>query len=168
MARYRDIEQDSAPASASQTEIRLADYAPAEYYTETVDLSFDIQDGQTTVSSKLHIRRQGENRSEIYLHGQELELLSVTLDGRELSANEYVVDDQGMTIPNLADEHDIEIVTRIHPEQNTALEGLYKSSQMYCTQCEAEGFRKITYFQDRPDILARYTTTIIADDPENK
>ena len=80
-----------------------------------------------------------------------------------MSSNEFQIDNEQLILRDLQDQHQLRIVTRIHPEQNTALEGLYRSSKMYCTQCEAQGFRKITYYQDRPDVLAKFRTTIIAD-----
>ena len=142
---------------------RLDEYAFPAYVTDETRLKFDIEDGRTRVSSELDIRKVREDSTEIYLNGEELELVSVSVDGRRISENEYSVDDFGMTIFGLGETHTIRIVTEIVPEQNTALEGLYKSSAMYCTQCEAEGFRKITYYQDRPDVLSRFTTTVIAD-----
>ncbi len=142
---------------------RLDEYAFPAYVTDETRLKFDIEDGRTRVSSELDIRKVREDSTEIYLNGEELELVSVSVDGRRISENEYSVDDFGMTIFGLGETHTIQIVTEIVPEQNTALEGLYKSSAMYCTQCEAEGFRKITYYQDRPDVLSRFTTTVIAD-----
>ncbi|MDG2277747.1 MAG: aminopeptidase N, partial [Pseudomonadales bacterium] len=154
---------DSTSERASPNEIRLVDYQSPDYTTETVELRFDIKDGKTEVHSRLHVRRCKDDASELLLDGQELELTSVKVDGRALSGNEYSVDAETLRIPALDREHDVEIVTVIKPEDNTALEGLYKSSQMYCTQCEAQGFRKITYYQDRPDVLACFTTTIIAD-----
>ncbi|MFL2527341.1 MAG: aminopeptidase N [Candidatus Azotimanducaceae bacterium] len=143
--------------------VRLDEYQSPAFVTDNTRLKFDIEDGRTRVSSELDIRRVRGDSTEIYLNGEELELVSVSVDGRVISENEYSVDDFGMTIFGLGEAHTIEIVTEIVPEQNTALEGLYKSSAMYCTQCEAEGFRKITYYQDRPDILSRFTTTVIAD-----
>ena len=142
---------------------RLDEYAFPAYVTDETRLKFDIEDGRTRVSSELDIRKVREDSTEIYLNGEELELVSVSVDGRRISENEYSVDDFGMTIFGLGETHTIQIVTEVVPEQNTALEGLYKSSAMYCTQCEAEGFRKITYYQDRPDVLSRFTTTVIAD-----
>ena len=142
---------------------RLDEYAFPAYVTDETRLKFDIEDGRTRVSSELDIRKVREDSTEIYLNGEQLELVSVSVDGRRISENEYSVDDFGMTIFGLGETHTIQIVTEIVPEQNTALEGLYKSSAMYCTQCEAEGFRKITYYQDRPDVLSRFTTTVIAD-----
>jgi len=149
--------------SDTPQEIRLSDYQAPGYTTDAVALVFDIRDGETMVTSTLRVRRCDPQASEIALDGQDLELNDVKLDGRVLSGNEYTVDEDRLHIANLDDHHEIEITTKICPEKNTALEGLYRSSQMYCTQCEAEGFRKITYYQDRPDVLAEYTTTIIAD-----
>ncbi|MEM7098256.1 MAG: aminopeptidase N [Pseudomonadota bacterium] len=150
--------KDGAPQ-----EIRLSDYQPPGYVTTDVHLDFDIHEGLTTVTSTLKVLRQDNQASSLCLDGQELKLISVEVDGELLSDNEFQVDDESLTIHGLSDQHQIRIVTEIVPEKNTALEGLYRSSQMYCTQCEAEGFRKITYYQDRPDVLARFTTSISAD-----
>jgi aminopeptidase N len=144
-------------------EIRLDDYQAPGYTTESTNLVFDIQDGETRVTNTMQVARCEDGAQSLYLDGQDLDLLSVRVDGRELSGNEYKLDDESLTIHGLGERHEIRIETRIYPEKNTALEGLYRSSSMYCTQCEAEGFRKITYYQDRPDVLARFTTTIIAD-----
>ena len=141
--------------------IRLADYQPPAYRTETVSLHFDIRDGETKVTSKLSLKR--ENDGDLYLDGQDLHLESVSLNGKELAEKDYSKTDLGITILEPGPNPQLEIVTLIKPEKNTSLEGLYKSSKMYCTQCEAEGFRKITYYQDRPDVLARFNTTIEAD-----
>ncbi len=143
--------------------IKLDDYQSPGYVTDKTELTFDITDGSTRVTSQLHIRRARSGENEIYLNGEELELVSVALDDRLLKDNEYALDDRGMTIFGLEESHTITIVTDIIPEKNTALEGLYRSSSMYCTQCEAEGFRKITYYQDRPDVLSEFSTTIVAD-----
>ena len=89
--------------------------------------------------------------------------MAVRLDGQALSGNEYQVDDESLTIHAPPAAFELEIETRIKPEDNSSLLGLYKSQAMYCTQCEAQGFRKITYYQDRPDVLAKFTTSITAD-----
>ena len=141
--------------------IHLKDYQPPAYRTRSVTLHFDIRDGETRVVSKLDVVREREGALE--LDGQELKLESVSVNGEPLSTNAYELSDTALSILDVGDEAEVEIVTRICPEENTALEGLYKSSSMYCTQCEAEGFRKITYYQDRPDVLARFTTTVEAD-----
>lgn len=145
-------------------EIRLADYRAPSYTTDAVELVFDIAQGATLVTSTFQVRRQNEEANELYLDGEELELIAIEVDGRTLADNEYQLGDEGLTLFGLSKEHEIKITTRIFPEKNTALEGLYRSSRMYCTQCEAQGFRKITYYQDRPDVLAKFTTTIRAAD----
>ncbi len=146
--------------------VRLAQYQPPSHRITDTHLEFDLRDGVTQVTARLAVARSG-SESSLKLDGQELELVSVAVDGRRLSSNEYQVDDDSLTLFDLSQNCELTIVTRIHPEANTALEGLYKSGGlsggMYCTQCEAEGFRKITYYLDRPDMLARFTTTIIAD-----
>jgi aminopeptidase N len=145
--------------------IHLADYQPPDYRIETTDLHFAIADGGTEVRSRLRVRRApaAPAGASLRLDGQDLTLVSVAVDGVPLSSNEYQLDDGALTLAALPEVAEIEVVTRIRPETNTALEGLYKSGGMYCTQCEAEGFRRITYYQDRPDVLARFTTTIVAD-----
>ena len=149
--------------SSAPAEILLSDYQPPAFRTTDVELSFDIRDGETLVHSRLTVVREQPEASALVLDGEDLELLAVTVDGRVLSDNEYAVDAETLTIAGLSGDHVIEVETRIFPEQNTALEGLYRSRRMYCTQCEAQGFRKITYYQDRPDVLARFVTHITAD-----
>ena len=99
------------------------------------------------------------------LSGVELTLLSVSIDGRVLEANEYQVNEEQLIL-TIPDHCVVSCVTEINPQQNTSLEGLYSSSGMFCTQCEAEGFRKITYYLDRPDVLSQFTTTLVADKAE--
>ena len=97
------------------------------------------------------------------LHGQQLELLALELDGQALGADDYQLDDEQLGVQPRQAEFVLRSTVRIHPESNTALEGLYKSGKMFCTQCEAEGFRKITYYLDRPDVMSRFTTTVSAE-----
>jgi len=99
----------------------------------------------------------------LHLYGDELELMSLHLNGLELSHGDYILQDHDLIIENCPDEMILSIVTRIEPQNNTQLSGLYRSNHLFCTQCEAEGFRRITYFLDRPDVLAVYTTRITAD-----
>ncbi|MGQ9367472.1 aminopeptidase N [Azospirillum sp. ST 5-10] len=152
--------------------ILLQDYRPPAHLIDTVDLHFDLREDVTTVHATLAVRRNpaaagadGETveRPPLVLDGQRLELVSVALNGRPLTADCYAVDADRLTVPRVPDAFTLETVVRIKPQENTALEGLYKSSGNFCTQCEAEGFRKITYFPDRPDVMARYTTRIEAD-----
>ncbi len=146
--------------------IKLDEYRVPVYLVDETHLDFDIKPECTEVSSRLVLRRNPKDESSaagIVFDGQDLQLLKIELDGRPLGDNEYQVSDNHLEVFNLPDSCELGLVTRIYPEKNTALEGLYKSG-MYCTQCEAEGFRKITYYPDRPDVLSRFTTTIIADD----
>jgi aminopeptidase N len=142
------------------------DYAAPDYLIETVDLRFELGEESTRVRSRLAIvgtydRKQGVRP--LLLVGKDLLLKSVVLDGQALGAEQYTVDEDSLTIADVPMDFVLEIETEIRPQENTSLEGLYKSSGNFCTQCEAEGFRKITYFMDRPDVMARYTTTITAD-----
>ena len=157
----------SADASvATPKTIRLEDYRPPDYAIETVALEFDLEEDSTRVLSRLRLRSEYD-RSEgvrpLVLDGEDLELISVSLDGRKLGAGDYTVGEASLTIPAPPERFTIEIETRINPAANTKLEGLYLSNGIFCTQCEAEGFRRITYFLDRPDAMAVYTTTSRAD-----
>ncbi|MEZ4599170.1 MAG: aminopeptidase N [Syntrophotaleaceae bacterium] len=146
--------------------VRLKDYTPPEFLVEKTDLRFDLDEEFTEVRARLEIRRNpvsSGGRASLVLQGRDLELLELRLSGRVLEKDRYHVDDQTLTIESVPEELVLESLVRIRPRDNTALEGLYLSSGIFCTQCEAEGFRKITYFPDRPDVLSRFTTTIAAD-----
>jgi aminopeptidase N len=146
--------------------IYMKDYTPPDYRIETVEMRFHLGEEKTRVQSRLEVV-DNYNRSmgprPIVLQGRELRLVSVALDGQPLADEDYVVDDETLTIHDVPSHFFVEIETEIRPQENTSLEGLYKSSGNFCTQCESEGFRKITYFVDRPDVMACYTTTIVAD-----
>jgi aminopeptidase N len=145
--------------------IYLSEYKPTDYLVDTVDLHFDLQETATVVTSTLEIRRRdgiAENQP-IILHGECLKLVSVSLDGRHLVDSEYQVGEEQLTVLNVPDVFTLQIKTEVNPQANTSLNGLYISSGNFCTQCEAEGFRRITYMYDRPDVMAKYTTTIVAD-----
>lgn len=146
--------------------VYLKDYQVSAYLIDEIELHFDLRDKETLVKSHLRIRHNRLNPDKtktLILNGEELILESIKIDGQALSASAYEVTDKFLKIHEVPDSFELEIVTKIFPEQNTALSGLYRSAKTYCTQCEAEGFRRITYFLDRPDILARYKTTIVAD-----
>ncbi|MFP4560818.1 MAG: aminopeptidase N [Thiohalorhabdus sp.] len=145
--------------------VRLADYTPPAYLVDTVQLRFELGEEWTTVSSRLTVRANPERMEPgpLVLDGRELELLEVAVDGRPLEEGEYALEAESLTLPGVPERFTLEVATRIRPQENTALEGLYKSSGTFCTQCEPEGFRRITYFPDRSDVMARYTTTIVAD-----
>ncbi|CAO3433920.1 aminopeptidase N [Azospirillum doebereinerae] len=144
--------------------IRLQDYRPTAHLIDTVDLHVDLGEDFTTIRAVLAIRRNPARpdaaTQPLTLDGQRLELVSVALDGRALGAEAYTLTPDHLTLAEVPESFTLETVVRIKPQENTALEGLYKSSGNFCTQCEAEGFRKITYFLDRPDVMARYSTTI--------
>lgn len=144
--------------------IHLADYREPDFLIDSVVLSFDLDEATTRVSSVLNMRRNSHAEGQpLVLNGRDLELVSISVDGHSLDADKYVVDTESLTIPQLPDTFSLEIVTDIHPQDNTSLGGLYTSGGNFCTQCEAEEFRKITYYLDRPDVMARFTTKITAD-----
>jgi aminopeptidase N len=143
--------------------VRLADYRPFPYRIEAVRLAFQLEPGATHVSSQLTIRRTGEADAPLRLDGEKLVLKSICIDGRSLADTEFSVDAEGLVIFRPGDAFMLEIETEISPETNTELSGLYISGNRFCTQCEAEGFRRITYYPDRPDVLAPFFVRIEAD-----
>ncbi len=157
-----DVLPDTPPQAT-----RLADYRPPDFLVETVDLVFDLGAAETRVASHLTVRRNpaaATPGAPLRLDGDELELVALALDGRPLAADEYRREPDGaLVVPEVPGSFALDIETRIIPERNTALSGLYVSGGNFCTQCEPEGFRRITYFLDRPDVMARYTVTIRAD-----
>ncbi len=139
------------------------DYKVSNYLIRSTDLSFDLGKDKTTVKSKvLYYKnpKSKDNSSELFLNGVELELVSIYIDGK---TPDYELSKNGLLLKNTPNEFLLEIVNTIHPESNTSLNGLYKSSGNFCTQCEAYGFRQITYYLDRPDVLSVFTTHIKAD-----
>jgi aminopeptidase N len=143
--------------------VQLKDYAAPDFAIDEVFLEFDLAPDDTRVRSRMQMRRTGRADAPLRLDGERLKLVCAAIDGRTLQAADYHLDPISLTILNAPDAFTLEIETEIAPAANTALEGLYMSSGRYCTQCEAEGFRKITYFLDRPDVLARYTVRINGD-----
>lgn len=146
--------------------ILLQDYAPPAFCIDKVDLTFDLDDERALVTSRMVLHRNpehGDLTAPLILQGTDMTLESVTLDGELLDAQGYTLDAESLTLANLPDSAILEIVTRLEPKKNTSLMGLYQSHGNFFTQCEAEGFRKITYYLDRPDVMARFTTTIVAD-----
>lgn len=150
------------PASGT---VFLRDYAPPDYLVSRVELDFDIHDGYTKVSAKMSISKNpasSKPNPPLVLNGSELQLEAVWLDGRKLSAADYSLNGRELSIARPPASFILETQVRIDPQHNTKLMGLYASRNGYFTQCEAEGFRRITFFPDRPDVMARYTTTIHA------
>ncbi len=141
--------------------IALKDYRPPAYRISEVSLTFVLDPAATRVTSVMKLARHGAAEP-LVLNGEHVQLISVSVDGRPLVAGEYRADAETLTIEGLPEHFTLEVVTEISPANNTALEGLYVSKGIFCTQCEAEGFRRITYFLDRPDVLAVYTTRIEA------
>jgi len=146
--------------------IFLKDYTPPAFLVSSVDLDIDLQADHALVKATLAVTRNPKSPDPVApleLDGDELELISVQIDGRVLVAGDFSLSAAGLEIAGVPDRFTLETVVRIRPGQNTKLMGLYASKDGYFTQCEAEGFRRITFFPDRPDVMARYTTTIQAD-----
>lgn len=147
--------------------IYLKDYRAPDYLIDETHLTFELFEDHTLVHAQLVMRRNpecaGGDLPVLTLDGQQLELLSLSLDGQQLNPADYQLSDSHLSLQPRAASFVIDSSVRIHPERNTALEGLYKSGSMFCTQCEAEGFRKITYYLDRPDVMSRFTTTLSAE-----
>ncbi|MBA2654668.1 MAG: aminopeptidase N [Gammaproteobacteria bacterium] len=146
-------------------ETHLKDYEPSNYLFENVFLHFDLHPDYTIVKSILKIYRNPESKGDnsLCLNGEELQLRTILLEGTTLHPDQYEVTADKLIIPQVPDQFTLEIEVLIKPAENKALSGLYQSKGNYCTQCEAQGFRRITYFLDRPDVLTRFTTTITAD-----
>ncbi len=144
--------------------IRRSDYTPPSFWLQDVTLKFELYEEHTRVSSRLNLVKNSKIADAfISLDGEDLKLISVAVDGRILQVDEYEINDERLKILNQTEDCIVEIETEIYPHKNTRLEGLYRSSKMYCTQCEAQGFRRITYFPDRPDVMAKYSVEISAD-----
>ena len=162
---------------ASATTIYLKDYAAPAYVIDSTDLTFDLFEDHADVHSILQfaVNPAVAKSDSLVLHGQELELKELVLTGKTgarvvVEAGHYVIADKTLTIPSLSallgddtSSFELRCHTRIEPQNNTALEGLYKSKKMFCTQCEAEGFRRITYYLDRPDVMSSFVTTVSAE-----
>ncbi|MCK5811197.1 MAG: aminopeptidase N [Cocleimonas sp.] len=145
--------------------IYLEDYTVPTYHVNSIDLIFDLDEASTLVTSIVAYQYNSASKGEqsLLLHGEELVLESIKLDGELLAKSDYTLDDKSLSIDKTPENFILEIVTRIYPQKNTALDGLYKSSGNFCTQCEAQGFRRITYYQDRPDVMSVFSTLIRAD-----
>lgn len=144
--------------------IYLKDYSPPDFHIDSVELHIDLSPENTVVTSRLSMRRSvGTVHQALVLDGQALTLKTIALDGRPLEPQEFTLDPEHLIIHQVPDIFVLTTQTVTQPSQNTALEGLYMSNGVFCTQCEAEGFRRITYFLDRPDVMASYTATLTAD-----
>jgi aminopeptidase N len=140
--------------------IHLKDYTPPPFLIGRVSLDIDIRADDAIVKATLAVKRNGSSDAPLVLDGDELELVSLLLDGKEFP---HEVKSETLTLQDVPDAFTLETVTRIVPQKNTKLEGLYATQSGFVTQCEAQGFRRITWFVDRPDNLAVYTVTVRAD-----
>ncbi len=148
--------------------VYLKDYKVPPFLIEETLLHVDIHEDVTTVTTTLKVSRNPEAESDdavnLVLDGsKDLDTQSIAIDGRSLTANEYQIDDDELSIFAVPGSFELTTSVKIKPQDNTALEGLYKSGDMFCSQCEAEGFRNITWYLDRPDVMSKYTTTVVAD-----
>jgi aminopeptidase N len=147
--------------------IYLKDYQVPTYLIDKTDLRFELDPSATLVKTRLTVRRNPEAHTqnrELFLHGDvSLVLHRISVNDQVLSEKEYQRTEEGLILPEVPDQFVLETVVEINPEANTALEGLYRSDGFYCTQCEAEGFRRITFYIDRPDVMSVFTTTLVAD-----
>lgn len=153
-------------ASPAVKEVRLKDYKPPVFFVKTVELDFEIFEEATKVRSRLAMYRNEaskEKRGDLVLFGENQKLIAVKVDGRLLEPQDYVLTEHSLTLKAIGAKAIVEIESENVPQANTALSGLYAAGPMLCTQCESEGFRRITYFPDRPDVLAKFTVTIHAD-----
>ena len=143
----------------------LKDYQAPAYLIRETDLQFDLSPSATTVRATLKIRRNETAPAEapLVLNGEALSLKEISIDGKALSESLYQLTDRHLTVPEVPAEFTLTTLVEINPEANTALSGLYMSNGMFCTQCEAEGFRRITYYPDRPDVLSTFRVRIEAD-----
>ena len=153
-------------SASEQKTIYLKDYTVPEFLISHTELHFDLSAENTCVSSRLSIQRNPDCKKvnpSLVLMGEELTLISIAINGETLSSEKYLLSNDTLTIHNPEIDFVLEISNHINPTTNTALSGLYKSKTMLCTQCEAEGFRRITWFLDRPDVMSVFNVTIVAD-----
>ena len=143
--------------------IKLSEYRKPSFVVETIDLVVHLENTKTLVQSKMKIKKNTEDVSPLILNGEELQLKSLKLNGKLLNEVDYTLSEDQLIIKDVPSEFTLEIENTIHPEANKTLDGLYKSGTIFCTQNEPEGFRRITYYVDRPDNMAKFTTKIIAD-----
>ncbi|EAT08943.1 aminopeptidase N [Sphingobium sp. 10 DY56-G10] len=153
---------DIHAAAASPAVIRRSDYRVPDWLVPDVTLDFDLDPALTTVRAKLAVARNGGHDRSLRLDGDGLVPLEVKVDGRSLTQAEWHLEAGALILPLPGDAHEVETLVELAPERNSKLMGLYASGELLCTQCEAEGFRRITFFPDRPDILSRYSVRMSA------
>jgi len=148
---------------AENVTVRLSDYQPPDYLIDEIALVFSLEPKATIVAARSHVRRSGASTSPLVLNGERLELQSIAIDGAALASDQFSIEPGRLIIHSPPASFLLDVVTRISPATNTHLEGLYMSGGRFCTQCEAEGFRSITYYLDRPDVMARFAVRLEAD-----
>jgi len=150
---------------AQPSTVYLSDYQPPAYLINRTELHFDLREDEALVTSRLYLLRCGPpgEDSSLDLHGEQLELVSLEIDGEALGEADYALTESGLRIHHVPEQCVVCCVTRIRPRENSSLEGLFVSNGMFCTQCEPHGFRRITYYLDRPDVMSVFTVTVEAD-----
>lgn len=150
--------------SQTKKEIFRRDYRPPNYWVRWVDLAFLVEQDHTLVRARILFKQNSANDdNSLFLHGHHLSLQRLSIDGNEVSADDLQLTEQGLLLSDLPEQFELRSEVKIYPGENTALEGLYQSGEFFLTQCEAEGFRRITYYPDRPDVLAPFAVTIVAE-----
>lgn len=160
------MDQSSIATPTTPRTIRRQDYRPPDFKVRHLGLDFDLEPHATIAKARIEMERAGTPDAPLVLDGRKLELISIALDGKLLTAADYLRDGEHLTIAKVPDRFTLDIVTQLDPAANTSLDGLYRSSGSFCTQCEPEGFRKITYYPDRPDVMAPMTVRMAADKAE--
>ena len=151
-------------AKTENTSIKLSEYTALTYDIQNLYLTIDLGLEKTKVTSVMSIKRKSESEDNGYVFdGEDIELQSIFIDEKELSSGEFKVERNKLTFFCSKDSFELKIISFINPLKNTALEGIYRSGDIYCTQCEAEGFRRITFYPDRPDNMTKFVTKIIGD-----
>jgi aminopeptidase N len=161
---YNHFTRRTSLKDAAPVTIHLKDYQKPSYDIETVDLEFQLDLEKTIVKNTMKIKRtEGFDASApLELFGEDMDFLGLKVNGKEIEASDFELGEKTLSIKNLPDTFTLEVENQINPKENTILEGLYASGNILCTQNEPEGFRRITYFLDRPDVMAKYTTKIVA------
>ncbi len=151
---------------SSVNPIKLADYKEPNYLVKNINITFTLDNCNTLVESEIHFYLNENGEHELELFGENLKLENLSLDGTKLEQSRYIVTEKGLIVHNCPERGVLKVVNTVNPEANKTMEGLYKSGGIFCTQCEPEGFRTITYYPDRPDVMTKFTTKIIADKAE--
>lgn len=154
------LEADQNPPQ--NTTVYLKDYTPPDFLIPQVRLEFELSDEVANIRAILSVQRNGAHTRPLVLDGEQLRLVAVTLEQKKLAESDYNLDERSLTLPQVPDQFELIIDTQMQPKANTQLSGLYQSSGNFCTQCEAEGFRRISYFLDRPDVLSVYQVRLSA------